>query len=313
MDEGESETTTPAAAVEEFMAGASGSQSMRAYLVVLAGSNVGAMYKIDGGELLIGRAKTVNVRLDDDGVSRRHARVVQKDGEVVIEDCQSANGTFVNGSRVVACTLKDGDKIRIGATTILKFSYHDRLDETFQKQMYEAALRDGLTKTFNRRYLLDRLQTEFAYSRRHGTALSLLLLDIDHFKKVNDGYGHLAGDHVLASVARCLQTALRTEDVLARYGGEEFVIICRGIALQNAALLGERLRELVKNTPIDVEGQCIAVTVSVGISALPDPSVASSEQLVASADEALYEAKRAGRDRVRVRGPNGQGENPRSA
>ena len=121
--------------------------------------------------------------------SRKHALLVQKGGSVHIEDLQSANGTLVNGVQIDREALHDGDKIRLGSTTILKFTYNDHLDETFQRQMYEAALRDGLTKAFNRQYFLDRLETEVAYARRHQSALALLIFDVDHFKRVNDTYG----------------------------------------------------------------------------------------------------------------------------
>src|SRR5581483_6850222 len=155
-------------------------------------------------------------------------RVLQIGGEVTIEDLKSANGTVVNGEPVGAtAALKDGDKIRLGSTTILKFTYHDHLDESFQQQMYDAALRDALTKAFNKKYFLDRLETELAYAKRHAAHLSLLMIDIDHFKQVNDTYGHLAGDFVLSRIARIALGTVRTEDVFARYGGEEFGVICR--------------------------------------------------------------------------------------
>jgi diguanylate cyclase (GGDEF)-like protein len=299
-EEGEITSITSAADVQRELA-AIRSQRMHAYLIVLAGSNVGEMFKLDDNETLIGRAPQVPIRLNDEGVSRRHARIVRQGNHVYIEDLQSANGTLVNGERVTTVPLKDGDKIRIGSTTILKFTYHDKLDESFQQQMYEAALRDGLTKAFNKKYFTDRLETEFAYARRHKTILSLLMMDIDFFKKINDTHGHLAGDAVLVKVARVAQGAIRTEDVFARYGGEEFGVICRGIPLGNAAVLGERLRSTIENTTFDWEGKRIPVTLSIGIAALPETSCDTSTQLIAAADAALYDAKRAGRNRVRMK------------
>jgi diguanylate cyclase (GGDEF)-like protein len=270
----------------------------RAYLIVLAGSNVGEMYRLEEGETVLGRGQSVAVRLTDDGISRKHARIVQHGGEVIIEDLQSSNGTIVNGAPVTMQMLKDGDKIRIGSTTILKFTYNDQLDESFQQQMYEAALRDGLTKAYNKKYFLDRLETEIAYARRHQANLSLLMMDVDHFKKVNDTYGHLAGDYVLAKLAKVANATVRTEDVFARYGGEEFGVICRGVSLQSAGVLGERLRVAVEATPFENEGQRMPVTISVGVAGYPDAPVETVPQLIAAADQALYEAKRAGRNRV---------------
>jgi two-component system cell cycle response regulator len=270
----------------------------RAYLIVLAGSNVGEMYRIESGEIVIGRASGTAIRLNDDGISRRHARLLQAGNEIVIEDLNSANGTLVNGEQVKQIVLHDGDKIRLGSTTILKFTYHDRLDESFQQQMYDAALRDGLTKAFNRKYFLDRLETEVSYARRHQASLSLLLFDIDHFKRINDTFGHLAGDYVLARIAKLASHTVRTEDVFARYGGEEFCILCRGVALENAGILAERLRILIEGSVFEHEGSRMPTTVSIGVAAHPEVSVENGQQLIAAADEALYEAKRTGRNRV---------------
>jgi diguanylate cyclase (GGDEF)-like protein len=273
-------------------------QRDRAYLIVLAGANVGEMYRVDGPELVIGRASNASIRLIDDGISRRHARLLQVGHEVMIEDLGSSNGTLVNGEQVAHVTLRDGDKIRLGSTTILKFTYHDNLDESFQQQMYDAALRDGLTKAYNRKYFLDRLETEVAYARRHQAHLSLLMIDIDHFKRINDSFGHLAGDYVLARVAKLAGSTVRTEDVFARYGGEEFSVLCRGVALENAGILAERLRMLIEGAVFEHEGIRVPITVSVGVAAHPSTTVENGLQLIAAADEALYEAKRLGRNRV---------------
>ncbi|WP_437735994.1 diguanylate cyclase [Sorangium sp. So ce1335] len=270
----------------------------RAYLIVLAGSNVGEMYRVEGSEIVIGRASGATIRLNDDGISRRHARLLQMDSQVLIEDLNSSNGTLVNGEQVTRAALHDGDKIRLGSTTVLKFTYHDYLDESFQQQMYDAALRDALTKAFNKKYFLDRLETEVSYARRHSAHLSLLMFDVDHFKRINDTFGHLAGDYVLARIAKIASNTVRTEDVFARYGGEEFGILCRGVALENAGILGERLRLLVEGSVFEHEGVRVPTTISVGVAAHPDIPVQSGQQLIAAADEALYEAKRTGRNRV---------------
>ncbi|HVY46068.1 MAG TPA: GGDEF domain-containing protein [Minicystis sp.] len=279
------------------------SQRDRAYLIVLAGSNVGEMHRVEADETVIGRAQNVNIRLNDDGISRRHARIVQAGNQVLIEDLQSANGTLVNGTPIVRQALQDGDKIRIGSTTILKFTYHDRLDESFQQQMYDAALRDGLTRAFNKKYFLDRLETEIAYATRHKANLSLVMFDIDHFKRVNDTYGHLAGDYVLARVSKLAMGTVRTEDVFARYGGEEFAVICRGVPLPSAGILAERLRVLVEAAIFEHESVRIPITISAGVAAYPDVQVETAAQLIACADEALYEAKRGGRNRVLLKNP----------
>ncbi len=274
------------------------SQRDRAYLIVLQGSNVGEMYRLEGGECVIGRGTAATVRLGDDGISRRHARIIVTGNAVKIEDLGSANGTLVNGALIQQSALKDGDKIQLGSTTILKFTYHDKLEENFQRAMYDAALRDDLTKAFNKKHFLDRLEQEVAFCRRHGSPLSLVMFDVDHFKKVNDTYGHLAGDLVLAKLSQVAQSTVRTEDIFARYGGEEFSILCRGIALGHAGMLAERLRSLVEATQFVFETQLIPVSISIGVAAYPEIAVQNGLELIAASDEALYSAKRGGRNRV---------------
>jgi diguanylate cyclase (GGDEF)-like protein len=210
---------------------------------------------------------------------------------------KSANGTLLNGQRVERAVLHDGDKIQVGSTTILKFTYADRLEEDFQQKMYEAALHDGLTRAYTKRYFLDRLPTEVAYARRHATPLSLLMMDVDHFKTVNDTHGHPAGDYVLVLLAQLISTALRTEDLFARYGGEEFVVLCRGVALDNAALLAERLRGRIEGAAFEYQETPIPVTISIGVASYVEQADAGTK-LIAEADAALYEAKRSGRNRV---------------
>ncbi|HLK89342.1 MAG TPA: GGDEF domain-containing protein [Polyangia bacterium] len=275
----------------------------RAYLVVLAGASLGEMYKIEHDKTVIGRGQKAEVRLLDDGISREHAQITVEGNKIVLQDLGSTNGTFCNGLKVDRKELVDGDKILVGSTTILKFTYHDNLDEIFQKQMYESALRDGLTKAFNKKYFTDRLESELTFAIRHVSSLSLVMFDIDHFKKVNDTYGHQAGDHVLSTISTLLTSALRAEDVFARYGGEEFAVICRGTDLAQALVVGERLRKAVEKHNFTFEGTQIPVTISVGIAGLPDPDVKDAPDLVSRADKALYQSKHGGRNRVTVHQP----------
>jgi two-component system, cell cycle response regulator len=270
----------------------------RAYLIVLAGSSVGEMYKITAETTVIGRGQQADIQVIDEGISRRHAELVHEGERIIIRDLQSTNGTYCNGDRIGEHTLSDGDKIQVGSTTILKFTFHDSLDESFQRQMYESALRDGLTKIFNKKYFLDRLESEFAYAIRHSTPLSLVMFDIDHFKKINDTHGHLAGDYALSTLSKVVSDTIRQEDVFARYGGEEFVVICRGIDLAGAAAFGERIRRSVDGQAFVYNGVDIKVTVSVGVAAVPEVGMKDPMELVGAADDALYQAKRQGRNRV---------------
>jgi len=275
-------------------------EGQNAYLVVMAGSNVGEMYKLDKDQLVIGRGDKADLRLLDDGISRDHARVVKDGAAMMLEDMGSTNGTYCNGVRVTRQALSEGDKILLGSTTILKFTYQDQLDEAFQRQMSESALRDGLTRAYNKRYLTERIDSELQYALRHDTPVSLIFLDIDHFKRINDVHGHQAGDHVLVQLATLAMSILGEDEVFARYGGEEFAVITRGMEVAAAQALSERIRTSVEAHPFVFGDATIPVTISIGVSRAPGPGIATSVDLVARADEALYAAKRAGRNRVCV-------------
>jgi diguanylate cyclase (GGDEF)-like protein len=269
----------------------------RAQLIVLAGPNVGEMYEIDAS-LTIGRGREADVRVQGDGISRKHAGIRLSAEQVLFEDLGSTNGSFVNGERVATRVLEEGDKIQIGTSVILKFTYHDELDEDFQRQMFESASRDALTQVYNKRFFMEQLVSEHAYAARHNSPLSLLMFDLDHFKRINDTYGHLAGDYVLSEITRILLPAIRTEDIFARYGGEEFVILSRTNGAIATAHVAERLRRTVEQHSFGFGGKSIRVTVSIGIGCMPSRTIKSAEDLIACADKALYEAKNGGRNRV---------------
>jgi diguanylate cyclase (GGDEF)-like protein len=280
------------------------SQRDRAYLIVLAGNEVGKMFKLSDGETVIGRSHRADIRIDDDSISRMHVKLALNGTTVSIEDLGSSNGTLVNGGRIASDQLRDGDKIRVGETTILKFTFHDRLDESFQQKMYNAALRDPLTKTYNKKFFVDQLATEISYARRHRTPLSLVIFDLDLFKRINDTYGHVAGDLVLIEISELVTQMLRTEDVFARYGGEEFAIILRGIDLQDAGVLAERLRAAVEIKAFMSGETRLPVTVSIGVAQFAE-AYEDSLGLVEAADNALYAAKQAGRNKVLLKYPDG--------
>jgi diguanylate cyclase (GGDEF)-like protein len=284
----------------------------RACLVVLSGPRVGAVFRLERPATVIGRSSQAEINIDDDGVSRNHVRILREDDKVIAEDMGSRNGTFINGTRLDhRLTLDDGDKIQLGRGTILKFTFHDALDDSYQQRMVESALRDPLTRLYNKRYFDDRLDAELRFARRHGTSLALLLIDVDHFKRVNDQRGHLAGDTVLAAIAATLTAAVRNEDVVARYGGEELVVLSRAIGDDGAHNLAERLRKVVENLVTKVEEEPpVRVTISVGVAVYPTIEVVTATQLTAAADRALYQAKDGGRNRVAVAGPSSEPTRP---
>jgi two-component system, cell cycle response regulator len=274
-------------------------ESRSACFVLIAGKQTGAMYKVDKGEVFIGRAKDASIRIDDEGVSRLHAKIVRHpQGTVAIVDLESTNGTFCNGQRVDTHVLQDGDRIQIGTITIIKFSLQDSLEEDFQRHQYESATRDPLTRCYNKSSFLERLPGEFAFAKRHDKPLSLAMLDIDRFKKINDSCGHLAGDLVLRKLGNVLLEKLRADDFLARYGGEEFALLMRETSKRSALQTAERLRNLIQTTPFKHEGKKIAVTVSIGVATWPADQVTSPQDLVKAADANLYAAKRKGGNKV---------------
>jgi len=213
----------------------------------------------------------------------------------VVEDLGSQNGTFVGGEAIDCAQLTQGDVVRFGPIATFRFCWMDAHQESLLKQLYETSVRDGLTGAFNRRYLTQRIQSEIAYSSRHRTDLSLLLLDVDHFKKVNDHFGHVEGDRVLREIAVACEHQLRTEDTFARYGGEEFAALLRGIPLLGAVRAAERLREAIQRNVTVGERP---ITVSIGCAAFDRDDTESSERLLLTADKYLYEAKQRGRNRV---------------
>ncbi|MGD0678042.1 MAG: GGDEF domain-containing protein [Polyangiaceae bacterium] len=273
----------------------------RALLTMIAGPNAGRAFSVRDGETILGRGKEAHVRVDDAGASRAHARiVVSEDEQYILEDLGSTNGTFVQGVRIERVDLHSGDRVHVGPNVVLSFAVLDSQVEMITHQLYESAMRDMLTRAHNRRYLLERLGSELAYARRHGTRLGLLMFDIDHFKGINDTHGHLAGDEVLREVAAMVSRLIRTEDVFARYGGEEFVVLARGIEYENAGRFAERIRAAIERLEIPGDSVVLRVTVSVGFALLDELPEAdqTAAGLFGLTDERLYRAKSTGRNRV---------------
>jgi two-component system, cell cycle response regulator len=276
----------------------------RAFVVVLSGDRMGEMFPLkDGTKTSIGRGLQTDVRINDEGISRTHAVVEEDAGTYYLCDAGSTNGTFANGTRVERQALREGDKIQIGASSVLKFTFHDDLDEDFQRNLYESALRDRLTGVFNRGYFNNRLESDVAFALRHGKPLSLVLFDIDNFKQINDTYGHPAGDEVLRVLADRVEGTTRSEDIFARYGGEEFALICRDVDALRASRAAYRILDTVGGKPFELDARTLAVTVSLGVADLGMLVRPTAEALIEAADAALYTAKRNGRNRVEIYDP----------
>jgi diguanylate cyclase (GGDEF)-like protein len=268
-------------------------------LMVLVGADVGAAFALASSSSIIGRSPQAQVTLEDDGISRNHARILHCKDHYELEDLSSTNGTFVGNTRVEGrIRLDEGARIQIG-NTLLRFALQDQIERDASKRIYEMSVRDGLTGVFNRRYFEERLAAEFAFAARHGSALCVLIADIDHFKRINDAFGHQAGDMVLRRVAAELRAGVRTEDVMSRYGGEEFAVLARGIDVIGARMFAERVRLMAERARIEWNGEIIPVTISIGFAHNHSGAALNkAERLVGAADQALYAAKRAGRNRV---------------
>ena len=299
QDDDDAEFTAVASRSELAAALAKNAKPRRPWLVVVSGSgSIGKTYCLQH-RLVLGRSPKCDVMIDEDGVSRRHAQLeLTVEGAVQIVDLESRNGTFVNGEQISRRILADGDKIQIGSTSILKFSYQDDLDEALQRNLYESATIDGLTHAVNKRSFTEALRKEFAFAIRQGRHLAVIAFDLDHFKRINDTHGHPVGDQVLATVGGIVAATIRAEDVFARVGGEEFAVLLRDIPLQGVFECAERIRRSIEQATIESAGVVIPVTISVGLALLQTAGHSQPEHLMEAADRMLYEAKRSGRNRV---------------
>jgi diguanylate cyclase (GGDEF)-like protein len=270
------------------------------YLVCIcpSGPGLGRRYSVGSVPVVLGRESTCTIPVADAGVSRAHARITRgTDGTYLIEDLTSTNGTYVNNTRIRSGLLRDGDYLRVGGQ-IFRFLAGDNVEAGYHEEIHRLTILDPLTGVHNRRYLDDYLEREVERARRHGRPLSVLLADIDHFKVVNDKFGHLAGDFALQGMAVRLIALSRKDELLARYGGEEFALVLPETDLERALLCGERIRRAVVDQPFEFEGEQYPVTISVGVATLaPDQDVTAAD-LLREADDRLYQAKRAGRNRV---------------
>jgi diguanylate cyclase (GGDEF)-like protein len=292
-DRPDEETTTSVTPIRVEPPSAQGPED--ACLVVIYGPDLGRRIALGFGNFEIGRSSKNDLALDQESVSRHHARITRGREGWTLRDLGSTNGTYINDQPIQERLLRDGDQIKIGRS-ILKFMTGGNIEASYHEEIYRLMTVDGLTQIFNRRYFNDALDREVARSVRYKRPLSLLLMDLDHFKKKNDEFGHVAGDALLKQLAQAIKPRLRREDIFCRVGGEELAVILPEVDLQGARLTAEKVRAIVEETKFVFEECEIPCTISVGASSLE--GAMSAKALYQKADEMLYRAKSNGRNRV---------------
>lgn len=257
------------------------------------------MVRLNAARTMIGRDPSCDLCLDDAAVSRNHA-TLDFDGDTwEITDLDSRNGTFIDDQILHGRRrLCGGELIRLGSI-VLKFMVSMDEEAQYHAAAHKLMTRDPLTNAFNRGYLMTTLEKLIPRCLDSDTSLSLILIDIDHFKQINDTHGHLTGDEALRSFTERLRGSLRTVDLICRFGGEEFLVIAENTSLKDAVHIAERLRSAVASQPFETSSGLVRITCSIGVATLkPKDPTATVDRLLAEADACLYTAKHLGRDRV---------------
>jgi len=271
-------------------------------LIVMAGRDIGKVFYFDEEGQTIGRDEEVQIPLTDRLISRRHAQVYRQKAEEgdgihhLIVDLHSTNGTFVNGERISKAFLQEGDKIQVGNTR-LKFSLHDETDHRYQQEIQRRIRLDDLTGLLSLNYFYDRLERRLKQSRHRRSRVTVLMMDLDGLKAVNEKHGHLAGSFLIKSVAAHLREGLGPIGEVGRYGGDEFIAYVPGLKTEEILVHIEALRSAIEARRFSFKGRPVKVTLSVGLAAFPSDGH-SVEALVTAADGALFSAKQQGKNRV---------------
>jgi len=267
-------------------------------LVVIYGTNIGRKFELFEDTVTIGRDPESTIVLESDAVSRRHARIERLQDARFIIDMNSTNGTYLSDTPVKPrAKLISGAFIKIG-DTIFKYLAGDHIETSYYEEIYRMMVVDGLTQIANKRALDDYLEKELARALRHSRPMSVLMMDLDHFKQVNDVHGHLTGDVVLKEVAAVISSRIRKEEMFARYGGEEFVIALPETDRDGAMEFAEEVRKMVQDNTVTFEGQTIGITISIGVASFSPEQHPTPADLIREADKWLYSAKDAGRNCV---------------
>jgi len=279
-----------------------GKSSLNFMITIVQGSDIdfGKIYSFPGETICIGRDRNNEIQLDDPKVSKKHCEIsaIKTDDfeQFIIKDLDSTNGTYVNGQSISQRILSTGDKIKLGETVIC-FNYKDEIEEEYHAKLFTFAAVDSLTNLYNRRYILNEMENQFKIARRNNRLFSLIIIDIDDFKLINDTFGHQAGDEFLRQTASTINHALREQDICGRFGGEEFLIILPETDIEGAFQLANRIRKRIEESELLHNGNSIKATISAGVSRF-DSRIDSTKTLFEMADHALYDAKYSGKNKV---------------
>jgi two-component system cell cycle response regulator len=269
-----------------------------ACLLVVGGDLNGTIFDLEDGDTSVGRNPDCTIPLEFQGVSRKHFKITVHNDSATIQDTGSSNGTFVNNTKIEGeQELNKGDMVKLGSIA-LKYLPKGDTERLAYDKLQEDANTDGLTKCYNKTYFNNKLDLEVKKSKVTGQPLSLIVFDLDHFKHLNDNYGHDAGDYVLKEKAQLLKdNGIRKGDIFARYGGEEFVVLLPNTNLKQAFEIAERLRKLVEKHEFVYEDKRLPVTASIGVADYRQ-GVNTGTDLFKRADSAVYKSKEGGRNQV---------------
>ena len=269
------------------------------YLVILSGLDQGKQYHLYRQFNTLGRNGDVDISIMDSKVSRNHGSLIIYPDCIVLKDNQSTNGCYINDIRVESQEVETSARIRVG-NTIMKIEYKNASEVKLENALYNAANTDSLTKILNRHAFMCRAEEDVLSSIKNNESLTIIMCDVDHFKRINDSFGHPAGDRILMDLAELIQAQMRKDDMLARYGGEEFIMLLRNEDVDSIVKLAERIRGKVEQYDFSFEDTHIPTTLSIGVCNRNGKEISSLSSLIKEADNALYQAKNNGRNRVEV-------------
>lgn len=269
-------------------------------MTIISGPSTGATIALKpNSKLLLGRSREADVTIADTGISRAHCSLYSVGERVYVEDLGSSNGTYLNGEKLTQTLLiNNGDQVSLGNTTVLKFTYANLLDKEYQELVKQQLSKDALTNVYNRKALAHYLTSGFVKAKQYHKPISLIMVDIDHFKTINDTHGHQFGDEVLNAVADALVHTVRSSDYVCRYGGDEFSVVCPNSDIERAYQMAEEVREKIAAIDLPIKGKRVHITASIGVASYPENIVDSVTEFISVADQAMYISKRNGRNQT---------------